>query len=193
VSGDEISPESREGYDSLPRSERWRAHRTLPAVEFFNDWSTRYAKLVDMLVPNATNGPTIGTFRTRAKDPTTGERLAQKTGPLEEWRPNTQDLVRGIEDDQVRRREEARLQHVVVSQILTMGVHVYTADSPHRRTSTTASYKTGGQILSTKVPVGRKCSSWKNRHGRRRKRSWMRTTRMLLCSMIELNQGSTLR
>lgn len=139
MSGYEISPESREEYDSLPRSEQWRAHRTLPAVDFFNNWSARYARLVDMLVPNATNGPTTGTFRTRAKDPNAGEQLAQETGPLEEWLPNTQELVRGIEDDQVRRREEARWQHVAVSQILAVGAHVYTANSPHRRKSTTVS------------------------------------------------------
>jgi hypothetical protein len=143
-----------------------------------------------MLVPNATNGPTTGTFRTRAKDPNAGQRLAQETGPLEEWRPNTQELIRGIEDDQLRRREEARLQHVVVSQILVVGVHVFTADLPNRRTSTTLSYKTGGQILSTKAPVGRRRSTWKSRHGRQRKQSWMRTIRMPLCSMIERKQES---
>jgi hypothetical protein len=143
-----------------------------------------------MLVPNAINGPTTGAFRTRAKDRATGERLAQETGPLEEWSPNTQELVRGFEDDQVRQREEARWQHVAVSQIFTVGVHVYTTNSPHRRASTTVSYEMGGQILSTKVLVGRKCSSWKSRHGRQRKRSWMRTIRMPLCSMIERKQES---
>lgn len=172
----------------MPRSEQWRAHRTLPAVEFFNNWSARYARLVDMLVPNATNGPTTGTFRTRAKDRTTGERLAQETSPLEEWHPDTQELVRVIEDDQARQREEARWQHVAVNQTLTVGVHVYTANLPHLRTSTIASYKMGGQILSTKVPVGRRCLSWKSRHGRRRKQLWTRTIRMPLCSMIERKQ-----
>lgn len=114
MSGYEISPEYREGYDSLRRGEQWRAHRTLSAVDFFNNWSTRYARLVDMLVPNAINGPTTGTFRTRAKDRLTGEQLAQETGTLEEWRPELQELVRGIEDDQVRQRDEYRWQHVVV-------------------------------------------------------------------------------
>jgi hypothetical protein len=185
VSGYEISPESREGYDSLPRSEQWRAHRTLPAVDFLDNCCTRYARLIDMLVPNAINGPTTGAFRTRARDRATGERLAQETGPLEEWRPDMQELVRGFEDDQAKQHEEARLQHVVVSQIPTVGVHVYTANSLHRRTSTTVSYATGGQILSTKAPVGRRCLSWKNKHGRRRKLLWTRTTRMPRCLMIE--------
>jgi len=67
-----------------------------------------------MLVPNAINGPTTGTFRSRAKDRLTGERLAEETGPLEEWRPNVQELVQGIEDDQMRQHDEASWQHVGV-------------------------------------------------------------------------------
>jgi hypothetical protein len=185
VSGYEISPESREEYDSLPRNEQWRAHRTLPAVDFFNDWTARYAKLVDMLVPNAINGPTTGTFRTRAKDRLTGARLAQETGPLEQWHPDVQGLVHSIEDDQVRQREEARWGHVAVSQNVHMGTHALIANSPHRRTSTTVSYETGGQIRSTKALAERRCSSWKNRHGRWRKQSWKRTILMLHYSMIE--------
>jgi hypothetical protein len=72
-----------------------------------------------MLVPNAVNGPTTGTFRTRAKDRLRGERLAQETGPLEEWRPDMQQLVQSVEDGQVRQRDEARWQHVAVGQIFT--------------------------------------------------------------------------
>lgn len=115
MSGYEISPESREEYDSLPRSEQWRAHRTLPAVDFFNDWTARYTRLVDMLVPSAINGPTVGAFRTRAKDRHTGERLAQETGPLGEWHPDLQAFVHGIDKNQARQREEARWGHVAVS------------------------------------------------------------------------------
>jgi len=68
-----------------------------------------------MLVPNAINGPTTGTFRTRARDRLTGEELAQKTGPLEEWHPDIQELIQGIEDGQMRQRDKARWQHVAVS------------------------------------------------------------------------------
>jgi hypothetical protein len=69
-----------------------------------------------MLVPSAMNGPTTGTFRTRAKDRFAGERFAQDTSPLEEWRPDMHNLVQHIEDDQVRRRDEARWEHVAVSR-----------------------------------------------------------------------------
>lgn len=169
MSGYEISPESREEYDSLPRSEQWRAHRTLPAVEFFNHWTARYARLVDMLVPSAINGPTTGTFRTRAKDRLTGERLAQETLPLEEWHPDLQALVHGIEDDQARQREEARWRHVAVCWNLPVAIHALTANSPIPRTSTTVFYDTGGRIPSTKAPAERMCSKWKSRHGRWRK------------------------
>jgi hypothetical protein len=169
----------------LPRGEKWRAHRTLPAVDFFNSWSTKYARLVDMLVPNEVNGPTTGIFRTRAKDRLAGERLAQETGPLEEWRPDMRELVRGIEDDQVRQRDEARWQHVVVSQILTVAVHVLTAKCSFLRTSTIVSYNMGGQNPSTRALAGWQCSSWKSRHGRWRKRSWTRTIRMPHCLMTE--------
>lgn len=185
MSGYEISPDFREEYDSLPRSEQWRAHRTLPAVDFFNDWTARYTRLVDMLVPSAINGPATGTFRTRAKDRRTGERLAQETDPLEEWHPDLQALVHGIEDDQARQREEARWGHVAVSRKLSAATHVLTANSPNPRTSTTILYDTGGQIPSIKARVERKCSNSKSRHGRWRKQKWTRTIQMLHCSMIE--------
>lgn len=169
MSAYEIFPEFREGYDDLPRSEQWRSHRTLPAVDFFNDWTTRYARLVDMLVPNAINAPTIGTFRTRAKDRLTGEKLVQETGPLEEWRPNAQELVQGIEDDQARQREEARWGRVAVSQIPPVSIHVSTANSPHRRTSTTVSCEVVGQIPLTRAHAGMRYSNWKSKHGQWRK------------------------
>ena len=109
-----------------------------------------------MLVPNAIDGPTTGTFRTRAKDRLVGERLAQETGPLEEWHPNTQELVQDIENAQVRQREDARWQHVVVSRtfLTREAVHVLTADSSRARTSTIVSFDTAGQTLSTKAIVG---------------------------------------
>jgi len=115
TAGYEISPESRDGRDSLPHDEQWCMHHTLPAVDFFNIWTARYARLIDMLVPNIRNGPTTGTFHTRATDRVTGERLAKETSPLEEWRPNVQKLVKPVDDDQVNQRSIARWQHVVVS------------------------------------------------------------------------------
>jgi len=68
-----------------------------------------------MLVPSAMNGPTTGSFLTRAKDRLTGERLAEETGPLEELRADVRDLVQHTEDDLMRQHNEARWQHVVVS------------------------------------------------------------------------------
>lgn len=116
TSGYEISCERREEYDQIPSSEKWRAHRTLPAAEFLNLWTAQYSRLVNMLVLNIIGGPTTGSFLTRARNPLSAERLAQETGPLEEWHPEMQELVQGIEDDQVRQREIARWQHVAVSQ-----------------------------------------------------------------------------
>ena len=107
-----------------------------------------------MLVPNAINGPTTGTCRTRAKDRLTGDRLAQETGPLEEWYPDMQELVQSIEDKQMRRCEEARWLHVAVSWISFGAVNVSTANPSYSRTSTIASYATDGQTLSTKTPAG---------------------------------------
>lgn len=70
-----------------------------------------------MLVQNAVNGPATGTFRTRAIDRLAGDRLAKETSPPEEWLPDMQDLVRHIEDEQMRQREGARWQHVAVSRV----------------------------------------------------------------------------
>ena len=126
-------------------------------MAFFDNWTVKYARLIDMLVPNAINGPTAGTFRTRAKDRITSERLVQEIGPLEEWHPDTQELVQGIEDAQVRQREETRWQHVVVSRTFLPrreAVRVLTAELSHPRTSTIVSYDTAGQAPSTKAAVG---------------------------------------
>jgi hypothetical protein len=116
VSGYEISSESREGYNCIADDEKWRVHRTLPAVDLLNIWTAKYARLVDMLVPNISAGPTTGTFHTRAKNQATGEQLVLETGPLEEWCPDMQEWVRGIEDDEARQCSIARWQHVAVSK-----------------------------------------------------------------------------
>ena len=154
MSGYDISYVFREEYDSLPSSEQWRAHRTLPAVDFLKGWTARYARLVEMLVPNAINGPTTGTFHTRAKDRLTGERLAHETGPLEEWHPDTQDLINGSEDDQARQRDQARWLHVAVSWIVPVAVVVLVVNSfVFCRTSIIVSFDMGGLIRLTRAPV----------------------------------------
>lgn len=112
-----------------------------------------------MLVPNAINGPTTGTFRTRATDRLAGERLAKETSLPEEWLPDTQELVQHIEDEQMRQREGARWQHVVVRRMSPEAKDVSSANPSYSRMSTIASYAMDGQTLSTKRPVRRRCSS----------------------------------
>lgn len=68
-----------------------------------------------MLVPNAINGPTAGTFHSRADNRLEAERLAQESGPFEEWQPDIRDVTACIEDSEMRQLQAARLQHKSVS------------------------------------------------------------------------------
>ncbi|KAF2726386.1 hypothetical protein K431DRAFT_299464 [Polychaeton citri CBS 116435] len=102
VSGCEISPDAMENYDSLPRIEQRKAHHTLPAAEPLDIGGSKYARLVNMLVPNLIGAPTTGTLRSRVDDRLKGVQLAQETGPFEEWHPDVRELVPDIEDDQMR-------------------------------------------------------------------------------------------
>jgi hypothetical protein len=100
-------------------------------VDLLNIWTAKYARLADMLVPSIFGGPTTGTFHTRAKNQATGEQLALETGPLEEWCPDMQELVQGIEDEEARQCSIAHWQHVAVSQSHIVAVHLLKAYTLH--------------------------------------------------------------
>jgi hypothetical protein len=70
-----------------------------------------------MLVPNLIGQPTTGTFYSRVRNRLGGERLAQETGPLEEWYPDIQELTQRIEDDGMKQHHAARWRHTAVSGI----------------------------------------------------------------------------
>lgn len=78
-------------------------------------WTKRYARLVDMLVPNIIDAPASGTFHSRADNRLQAERLARENGSFEEWQPDVQKLTADIEDDKMRQLQAARLQHKAVS------------------------------------------------------------------------------
>jgi hypothetical protein len=70
-----------------------------------------------MLVPNLIGKPTTGNFYSRVESRLEGERLAQETGPLEEWHPDIQELTRWIEDEGMKQHHAARWRHTAVSGI----------------------------------------------------------------------------
>lgn len=79
---------------SLPESDKWRAHRTLPTADFFAAWTLRYQKLVWYLSPR-TSSRSTGTFSSRAEQLFEEDELCQQ--PLTEWHPDLSSMKK-IED-----------------------------------------------------------------------------------------------
>ncbi|KZV81332.1 hypothetical protein EXIGLDRAFT_613040 [Exidia glandulosa HHB12029] len=106
-----------EEYEALPETEKWKAHRTLPAAELLARWAERYDKLVWMLVPNPVRQPTTGRFYSRAEFELEEEDLVQQ-GLLNSW--HAQDDDSNVDEDedeldsQQRRARNAARKHVEV-------------------------------------------------------------------------------
>lgn len=101
-------------YDALPQSEKWKVHRTLPAGEALSLWVRRFARLVDMLVPNLSSGPTGGTLHSRRMNVRQAKRLTDESGPLVAWQPDMIEAVGHIRDEAARARAMRHWRHVAV-------------------------------------------------------------------------------
>lgn len=103
-------------YESLPETEKWKAHRTLPTTELLDKWTSRYDKLAWMLVPNPARQPTTGRFYSRAEVESEEDELVRQ-GQLEPWhaqRDSSDDEDEDELDREQRKARNAMRKHVEV-------------------------------------------------------------------------------
>lgn len=74
--------------ENLSAADNWRAHRTLPAVEYLQTQTKVYSRLVEMILP----GGDAGTIYCRSHERGHTRELAQETGPLQMWHPDAQEI-----------------------------------------------------------------------------------------------------
>lgn len=123
---------SEDEYEALPMQEQWKAHRTWPSVAAWSEnWISRYARLVWMLVPNPVSGPASGRFYSRADSTLEEEMLMRQDGPLKpldlEEATADDDGGGGNEMDLFIRQERAMdKRHIAVSNCETPSGHVET-------------------------------------------------------------------
>lgn len=103
-----------EEYETLPKLDKWRAHRTSPITELLDIWARRYEKLVWMLTPNPSGRPMTGRFYSRANTSAGEEELMQQ-GQLELWHlqddMNRDDDNNENESELDRQQREVRTRH----------------------------------------------------------------------------------
>jgi hypothetical protein len=110
ISQYEVTDNNWEYLESLPETERWRAHRTCPITEFFADWTLRYEKLVWFMSPR--DYLAAGTLHCRADNRQEEEELCHKD--LTQWISDLSEAEK-IEDDVDRQIKILRLKYPAVS------------------------------------------------------------------------------
>jgi hypothetical protein len=110
ISQYEVTDNNWEYLESLPETEKWRAHRTCPTTEFFADWTLRYEKLVWFMSPR--DYLAAGTLHCRADNRQEEEELCHKD--LTQWIPDLSEAEK-IEDDVDRQIKIRRLKYPAVS------------------------------------------------------------------------------
>ncbi|SMR55632.1 unnamed protein product [Zymoseptoria tritici ST99CH_1A5] len=101
--------------EAMPDSEKWRGHRTLPAAELLGLWTTMYARLIKMLVPDVSILGITGVVRARVLFANEAEEAASETGALEEWHPSDEELqefAKGVKSDAARQFKIDKRCHV---------------------------------------------------------------------------------
>ncbi|EGP85830.1 unnamed protein product [Zymoseptoria tritici ST99CH_3D7] len=102
-------------FEMMPDSEKWRGHRTLPAAELLGLWTSMFARLVKMLVPNISSTPRTGIVRTRVPIRNEAEMQAKDTDELEECHPSEEELqesTRRTKNESLRQLQMDQRRHI---------------------------------------------------------------------------------